>query len=331
MKVIEFPYFIGLPQAFTKMWRLIAAARRTAYESDICVLRGPGLLSMLVWAWLKLRRRPYAVEVLGDLEDVFAISQRPLSSWARRLVPGLVRRICRGAAAILYVSRVLESKYAPAPGAVRTVVSDVRMPEGLLRAARHFASPPKRLVLVHVGNMEQVYKGHDTMIRAVALCKQRGIDLELHFLGDGRLRGSFESLARELGVQDEVAFEGSVAWGPELFAHLDRSHLFLLPSLTEGVPKALIEAMARGLPVIASRVGGIPDLVDDDMLITPGDPELLADRVTALASDPDQLNDMARRCRENATRFTDERLSPLRHSFYTAVREIAGNSGSDVA
>lgn len=325
VKVIEFPYFVGLFQAFTKMPGLVMAARRCAYQADICVLRGPGMLSMLVWAWLKVRRRPYAVEVLGDLEEVLAINRRPLLSWARLIVRSLVRRICRGASAVLYVSRALETKYPPSASAFNVVASDVRMSRADFREPRELAGPPERLVLVHVGNMEQIYKGHDTMIRALALCRERGLNVELHFVGDGRERSSFEKLVNELGVENEAIFEGAIGWGPALFTQLDRAHLFVFPSRTEAMGKALIEAMARGLPVIASRVGGIPELVDDDMLIAPGDPESLANRIAAVATDHRKLNSMAQRCYENAMRFTDERLSPLRHSYYRAVRAaVAG-------
>lgn len=320
VQVVEFPHFVGFREALKRLPRLLILARRCAYEADLCVLRGPGLLSLLVWTFLVLRRRHYAVEVLGDLEEVFAVSESRIRRLFRYPIAMLLRRICGGAVAALYVSGALRQKYPAAPGAFNVVVSDVRMPRALFREPEEMKRPPERLVLFHVGNMERPYKGHETMIRALSRCKQRGLNLEMHFVGDGRMRGSFEKLAQELGVEQDAIFEGGVPWGEKLFEKLDAAHLFVFPSLTEAIGKALIEAMARGLPVIATRVGGIPELVDDDMLIPANDPESLSDRIVAVAGDHIKLNSMARRCYENATLYMDERLSPLRHAFYGVVR-----------
>ena len=323
VRVLAFPYFVGLRRAFRKLPSVIAAARRTARAADTFVLRGPGLLSMLVWPWIRLRRRPYAVEVLGDLEEVFTVTDRPFAAPARQLARRAVGRICHSASSALYVSQALSRKYPASARAFTTVVSDAKMPAEAFREPREWLEAPKRLSVVHVGNMELVYKGHETMIRAVALCRERGLDLQLRFIGDGRMRPSFERLARELGVDDAIVFEGALPWGAAVFEHLDRADLFILPSLTEAMPKALIEAMARGLPAIASRVGGIPELLDDEMMIPPGDAQALADTIHRVARDPALLTSMARRSFETALRFQDEVLSPLRREFYERVRDCA--------
>jgi phosphatidylinositol alpha-1,6-mannosyltransferase len=323
VRLIEFAYFVGLRQALSRILPLMRSARRCAREANMCVLRGPGILSILVWTWASICRRPYAVEVLGDMEEVFAMSDASLARIARRIAPAIIRRICRGGVATLYVSRALQEKYPPSPATFSTVVSDVRMPRELFRPARVLSSSPQRLVLIHVGNMEKIYKGHDTMIRAVAMCGERGLAVELHLIGEGRMRPAFQHLASELGVDTEVIFEGGIPWGPALFEKLDAAHLFVFPSRTEAIGKALIEAMARGLPVIASRVGGIPELVDEDMLIPASDPKALADAIEILSRDHEMLNARAARSYRNAQRYVDEQLSPLRRQFYEAVRNLS--------
>ncbi|GAB3976194.1 glycosyltransferase family 4 protein [Plantactinospora veratri] len=80
-------------------------------------------------------------------------------------------------------------------------------------------------------------------------------------LGDGRYRPRLERLATDLGVRRQVHFTGTISAATEVRRQLDAADLFVMPSRTEGLPKALIEAMARGLPAVATSVGGIPELL----------------------------------------------------------------------
>jgi glycosyltransferase involved in cell wall biosynthesis len=100
--------------------------------------------------------------------------------------------------------------------------------------------------------------------------------------GDGPERERLSGLVRESGLSDSVKFHGYIPWGKELSRISSGSDLFVLPSHSEGVPKVLLEAMAAGLPVIATNVGGIPDIItnnENGILIPPGSPEAIADAV----------------------------------------------------
>lgn len=87
------------------------------------------------------------------------------------------------------------------------------------------------------------------------------MELELRFIGDGGYRSTLTKMASDQGIADRVKFLGWLAAGPAVRAELDRADLFVLPSRTEGLPRALVEAMARGLPCIGSTAGGIPELL----------------------------------------------------------------------
>ena len=100
---------------------------------------------------------------------------------------------------------------------------------------------------------------------------ERGLDVRLTLIGDGKFREPLESLAGELHVAERVTWLGQLPAGEAIRRELDEADLFVLPSRTEGLPRAVVEAMARGLPCIASRVGGIPELLADENLIAAGD------------------------------------------------------------
>lgn len=141
-----------------------------------------------------------------------------------------------------------------------------------------------RCVGVMVARLDGL-KGHDTLLRALLLVKETTA-VSILVVGDGAKRESLEVLARSLGVSARVHFLGFRADIPDLLGAAD---FFALPSLSEGLPLSVLEAMSQRLPVIASAVGGIPELVADGvhgLLLPPNNPEVLAQKVELLAADP---------------------------------------------
>lgn len=141
--------------------------------------------------------------------------------------------------------------------------------------------------VLFVGRLAAV-KGAPLLLRAFAAVSGDHPEAELAIVGDGPDRAELERLAASLGVTARVAFLG---YQPQeaVAEELSRSDLLVLPSFAEGVPVVLMEAMAAGLPVIASRVAGVPELVEDGtsgFVTPPGDLETLIDRLGRLLSDP---------------------------------------------
>jgi glycosyltransferase involved in cell wall biosynthesis len=119
---------------------------------------------------------------------------------------------------------------------------------------------------------------------------------------------------------------------------LDRSSLFVLPSRTEGLPRAMLEAMARGLACVGSTVGGIPELLAAEDLVPAGDSAALARRIVEVSRDPRRMERMAARNRQKALEYREEVLGPRRTAFYRHIadttrewmrlhdREVAGDA-----
>jgi glycosyltransferase involved in cell wall biosynthesis len=153
------------------------------------------------------------------------------------------------------------------------------------------------------------YKGHRYLLEALAGTPQlERVALEL--VGDGPLREELVAIADRLGLGDRVTFHGALP-EPEVIAHLDRADLFVLPSIvtpegnSEGLPVVLMEAMAAGAPVVATRITGVPELVRDGetgLLVGPADSSALGAGIAAVLADPD-----AARRRSEAARLLVER------------------------
>ena len=151
------------------------------------------------------------------------------------------------------------------------------------------------LEVLTVGRVDPV-KGQPLLVEAIAELRRRGVDARLTFVGDGPGLAELGELAARTGVDDRVAFPGAVGQD-EIRAFYRRADVFALPSFAEGLPVVLVEAMACGVPVVASRITGIPELVDDGvsgLLVTPGRGDELADALAALAADPARRAQMGR-------------------------------------
>ena len=175
-----------------------------------------------------------------------------------------------------------------------------------------------------IGRMTGIKRTDDVLLAFKSL-RERGIDARLCLVGDGPDRAQVERRAHELGLMRETLFVGYQEEVSRFFAAFD---VFILPSANEGTPVTAIEALAAGKPVVATRVGGIPDVVrdgEDGFLVAPGDVDALAERLAQLATDPelrDRMGDAARaRVRE---RYSVERLVDDVDRLYRSLLEAEG-------
>jgi glycosyltransferase involved in cell wall biosynthesis len=175
--------------------------------------------------------------------------------------------------------------------------------------------------LVTVGSLAQLYKGTDVLIESVARCVRAGFDVTAAIVGDGKYRLQLMAQAERMSVSSRIRFLGHVPAGEQVRSILDGADLFVLPSRTEGLPRAMIEAMARALPCIGSAVGGIPELLDGSDLVPPGDAAALADKIQEVLKNPLRMEAMSRRNLVASRDYLDCVLDERRRHFYRHVRD----------
>jgi glycosyltransferase involved in cell wall biosynthesis len=337
------PAYVG-PWDFVRNIRHVrAAVARALVDDSALLLRVPGVIATSACSAMR-RGRPYGVEVLGDPWDVFSPGtlSYPFRSFFRWWFARSLRIQCREAACGLYVTeQTLQRRYplGPQPPRVPTQyreslsvgVSDVELTDEAFvsdDALLQRALPPvnagrsSRFRIAFVGTLEVPYKNLDVLIAAFARCVQAGLDAELVIIGSGRQAPVFESVAKRLRVSDRLTFMGTVPAGEPIRQQLDASDLFVLPSRQEGMPRALIEAMARGLACIGTRVGGMLELLPDHAMVMPGDPDGLAAKILELAANPTRRAELGAHNLATARRYHQDLLQPRRMAFYRCLRDL---------
>jgi glycosyltransferase involved in cell wall biosynthesis len=173
---------------------------------------------------------------------------------------------------------------------------------------RALGIPADRFVVGWIGRMTGVKRTDDVLL-AVRALRERGVDTVLCMVGDGPDRDAVERRAHQLGIVRDSLFLG---YQEEVASYYAAFDALILPSANEGTPVSAIEALGGGRPVVATRVGGVPDVVRDGIdgfLVEPGDVDAMAERLSALAADPPLRHRMGEAGRASVhERYSVERL-----------------------
>lgn len=332
------PHFLG-PLGFLRQYLRVRRAVSRAVgdpEAGVVLLRIPGTLSNV--AFTALAGRPFAAEVVGDPYDQHApgVRNHPLQAFFRRMYTQQMTEQCRRSRVTAYVTAEALQRRYPTLGQA-FALSDVDLPpEAYVARPRAWRPEPHEVVMVCT--LELNIKGVDVAIGAVRVLLDRGLEVRLRIVGDGLLRSQFERQASDLGVAGQVLFVGAVVGGEAVRAQLDQSDVFLMPSRQEGLPRAMVEAMARGLPALGSEIGGIPELLgpEERFVLGPADKvhadplqaQTVADALQRLLTDPARYEALSARNLDVANAYANAALEATRRQFYEAVRELGGSANS---
>jgi glycosyltransferase involved in cell wall biosynthesis len=319
------PAFYVLGPVLATLW---AAGRTSA--AIVCQSPFEAAGCILLRDAIPARLRPrVVVEVHGD----WRVSSRLYGSWGRRLLAPAADQVAGWA-----VRRA--DRVRTVSGWLEALVRDAGFRGGFDRFPafsdfRAFlgpepSSPPAQPRAAYIGALIGP-KGLDVLFEAWRDVTAQVPDARLCLVGEGPLDRELRDLARRLGIAGSVSFEGGLVSGG-VRAALDRSSLLVLPSRSEGMPRVVLEALSRARPVVASRIGGVPELIQHGrtgLLLPPGDAHELAEALAALLGNRERL----RRMGDEGRRFVAERDPAA--AYEAGVDRLAawikGDSGYDRA
>ncbi len=294
---------------------------KTVKSSDCVISRIPSINGYKAIHLAKRHRIPYLVEVVGCTFDAYwnyGLKGKFLA------VPAffVMRHYVKNAPYVLYVTSEFLQKRYPCKG--KTIgVSDVSIentePEKNHLEQEKLWANRKTLVLGTVAAVDVRYKGQEYVIKAIPLIEAKlGIKVKYELIGSGSPK-ELQKIAEEAEVADRVVIRGTIPH-QEVFRWLDKLDGYIQPSMTEGLSRALIEAMSRGLPCIASNSGGNSELIDSRWIVstTPRGKfsNRIGDAVCRMFSGSEFLEASIRNKRMAFEKYSSQYLNARREEFY---------------
>ena len=316
--------FVAVPDLLSPKKRILnhARAMRTieaeVRRADVVVARIPSMTSRLAVRWARKLGNPYMIECVACNWDALWNHH-----WKAKLSAPwyflMQKAVVRESPYVVYVTEEFLQRRYPTQGR-QVAISNVQLQptsnavlEQRLQRIRSRAEGSQALRLVTVADVAVPYKGQGDVIAVLPALADAGLSVEYHLIGGGD-PARLKTLACRHRVEDRVIFHGARRH-EEVFQLLDDMDIYVQPSRQEGLPRAVIEAMSRALPVVGARTGGIPELLAPHRVVRPGAGEGLAEALKALVPTTAQEAD-ARRNFARAMDFHEEVLSARRKEFY---------------
>ncbi|MCV6602047.1 MAG: glycosyltransferase [Cohaesibacter sp.] len=315
------------PKRFLKaLPKVLARMIRIARDKNGTVLvRAPSSAGNLMGHVMMAVGRPYGIELVGDPAHAYSKDslKHPLSPLFQWLFTKSCQFLCRRAETASYVTReTLQRDYKPGPKTRAFHYTSLDLPsEGYKEQARKAEDFTKQSHhLIQVAMMQNWYKGHDISLGMMAEFKKQGRDIHLHLIGDGPMRETFEARAKELDVTDHVHFVGQLKAGEAVWEAMDAADMLILPSRQEGLPRVVIEAMARALPVVSNNIGGASELLDHRQMIESLDVTTFTKRVSDNLDNADLLAEQSARNLRHAKRYMYPIVQKRREACYRVLK-----------
>lgn len=292
---------------------------------DGVIVRLPSELGLMTADIANRMHKKYITEVVGCAWD----AMWNYGGWvAKFYAPFLFIKMKVAVKKSSYVSYVtrqfLQNRYPPANHTISIGVSDVELPlvdkSILVQRLIKIEAQTTKTIFGTIGNLNLKYKGIEVAIKTLARSMNTDTDFEYHILGDGD-PAEFKLLADRLGIGDKVFFDGTLVGGKGVFCWLDNIDVYLQPSLTEGLPRSLVEAMSRGCPAIGSSVGGIPELLDKKMIFSHKETKRFLDILRSFICNKQAMKNVAKHNFNKTRSYQSNVLDEKRKSFLMTFRD----------
>ncbi|MCG3879588.1 glycosyltransferase [Psychrobacter sp. Ps6] len=302
---------------------------RDISNSDFIIVRLPSFLGVYALILNAFIKKKYFIELVGDPQEALTTSKENINFFFKVFVyafSGLNKFFIKRSDGVIYVTRLALQKKYPTDG-ISSYASNVEVSiQERFIDIKDYEVNERNFKIGLIGSFNNHYKGIAEAIKAIGFLRNSMENVELHILGSGSLESHYKSVAKALGVNDLVFFDGILKGGDEVAKWLSSLDLYIQPSYTEGLPRALIEAMSVGLPAIATDVGGIPELLSKDALIKPYDSIALAKKIDFFINSQQLRFEQGELNYKKSKEYDQSVLKQRRSKFWKSARDIVKRS-----
>lgn len=320
-------------------------ARRSLKEAmadvDALIIRLPSELGLLAANVATALNKPFMLEIAGSALEGYGHHGSLIAKAYAPIVHQRVKQIVRGASLVVYVTNKWLQEQYPSGNPTLPSVGDnvkaplqacltnaqIRLPSATVRAARtkrlqelRDGRPP---VFGTIGTLRTRYKGLQFSLPAFGQVHKKLRGSTYRILGPGDPQ-RWAQMAAKVGAGDSVFFDGTLPSGEAVMNWLSCIDIYVQPSLTEGLPRATLEAMSQGVACIGSSAGGLPELLDPTWMHRPGDREQLTHHMRLLAGQPESVAALSEHSWSVITGLEPETIDNRRSIMLRALRNLAG-------
>lgn len=289
-------------------------------DCSLIVGRVPSIIAYRAFDCAKKLKKPFYSEAMGCAWDAY---------WNHGLVGKVIapymyykmKSVVSDADYALYVTdKFLQKRYPCKKESV--AVSNVRLDsicekDLLYRLERIDSFRKENVSLMTSAAVDVRYKGQEYVIEALGILKQKGI-VATYYLAGGGDQTYLKSVAKKYGVQNQVLFLGRLSLN-EVFEMLANIDIYIQPSLQEGLPRSMIEAMSKAVPCIGARTAGIPELINKECVVKRKSAKEIANAIVAI-SNKDKMKELANNNFVTAGKYHNDILAKKRNDYYSYVK-----------
>ena len=279
-------------------------------------------------------KMPIGGEIVYDpTDDLKRTDVSPIIHLFNRIISNNLKSFCRSANGVSYVTEHSIQQHYPSKARLEgesdqyfeSFYSTITLSDNAFGKPRNYDGKTSLKIAFSNVSMNSERKGERILIKAVAKARESGRDVSAVLIGDGSLRSSFEALAEKLNIRDFVKFTGRLASAEEVRKVMMEADMFVFPSQAEGLPRGILEAMAIGLPVLSTPVGGIPEVIDSKYLFDPYDVDGFANEIVRLMTNTNELTEMSLNNFNSSLAYQSDKLQARRDVFYNKLKALCEN------
>ncbi|MGQ7341250.1 glycosyltransferase [Streptococcus suis] len=308
-----------IPDAIRNSKQIKSELEEVISSSDKIIIRMPSVLGMFATEICKKLNKDYLIELVACPWDGYINHTNPIGKLLAPVMYYNTKKVVYNAPNVLFVtSKFLQNRYPTrgrACGCSDVVLKEINDADLKARINKiDTLDFGNKIILGTVANVGMKYKGHKYVFEAMYELKKLGMNFEYRLIGNGD-QTRLKTLIKKFGLEQEVIFLGSLPHN-KVFEELKTLDIYIQPSLQEGLPRAVVEAMSLACTVIGSNAGGIPELINPSMVFKKRNVKQLItilknlDKKTLLFESKNNFN--------KAKEFEDAKLTQIRQSFYSS-------------